>query len=64
MLSNVMPLSIRVKKSQSFIGGGGEGRKAKGREGKGRKSKNDEQHYVLFKDLETHLGLSLTSNGT
>ena len=35
MLSNVMPLSIRVK-SQSFIGvggGGGEGKRAKGREG-------------------------------
>ena len=58
MLSNVM----RVK-SQSFIGGGGGGG---GKEGKGkrRKSNSAEQHYVLFKELEAHLGLSLTPNGT
>ena len=27
-------------------------------------SRNAEQHYVLFKELEPYLGLSLTSSGT
>ena len=55
-LSNVIPLKIKVK-SQSFFFGGGGG-------GEGRKSRNAEQQYVLFKELEAYLGLSLTSSGT
>ena len=53
MLSNVMPLSIRVKSRSSFLffwGGG--------------VSENAEQHYVLFKELEPYLGLTLTSSRT
>ena len=55
MLSNVMLLSIRVKSQFSFffLGGGG-----------GVESGNTEQHYALFKELESHLGLPLTSSGT
>ena len=55
MFSIVMPLSIRVRSQSSFLFGGGGG---------GGESGNAEQHYVLFKELEPHLGLSLTLSRT
>ena len=48
--------AIKHKGKESFFLFGGEG-------GGGGESGNAEQHYVLFKELKPHLGLSLTSSG-